>query len=49
MVKCTCGRTFENLGKLRRHIKVQDSPVHVPDRADAVTDKMIKRYGKGGR
>lgn len=46
MVKCVCGREFGNMGKLMRHVRLKDSPEHVPDLEHRATEKSVKRYNK---
>lgn len=51
MVKCTCGRAFKNMGKLRRHIDFfrnrPDEVLHRADREHSDTDKEFGRYYRG--
>ena len=50
MIKCACGRQFEHMGKLKRHVRLSDgNPIHVPDRADEATERALKRYNKSHR
>lgn len=46
MVKCTCGRQFKNIGKLHRHIMINDGDGfnHKPDVKDERTAKEAKNY-----
>ena len=56
MVKCTCGRVFHNMGKMRRHFarftnpfdpaQVAEAPRHVPDMGHDATRKSHLGYTK---
>lgn len=48
MVKCACGREFENLGKLIQHLNVygDDHPRHLPDRGHEATVRALNKHRK---